>query len=156
MFAKWGIEGTTYTGKVDDGSFKLTPDVTWAGVNPTGTKNLQVDYGFSNGVFAYGGSTKLLDSQFPPEELAFQQVMGARKTLPLPPPAPLSSDDREQATLWQTALKDYVNQQTLKFVLGQRPLSEWGSYVSELKSKNSEQYISLVNKAYQDFKKNHG
>ncbi|NUR58716.1 MAG: extracellular solute-binding protein [Catenulispora sp.] len=156
MFAKWGIEGTTYTGSVDDGSFKLTPDVTWAGINPSGTKNLQVDFGFSNGVFAYGGSTKLLDSQFPPEELEFQKVMGARKTLPLPPAAPLSSDDREQATLWQTALKDYVNQQTLKFILGQRPLSEWNAYVSELKGKNSDQFISLVNKAYQDFKKNHG
>jgi len=156
MFAKWGIQDTTYTGSVDDGSFKLTPDVTWAGINPSGKKNLQVDYGFSNGVFAYGGSTKLLDSQFTPEELDFQNVMNARKTLPLPPPAPLSSDDREQATLWQTSLKDFVNQQTLKFILGQRPLSEWNAFLSELKSHNSDQYISLVNKAYQDFKKNHG
>jgi len=127
-----------------------------AGLNPSGKKNLQVDYGFSNGVFAYGGSTKLLNSQFPPEELAFQEVMNGRKTLPLPPPAPLSSDDREQATLWQTSLKDFVNQQTLKFILGQRPLSQWDAYLSELKAHNSEQYVSLVNKAYQDFKKNHG
>ena len=156
MFAKWGIEGTTYTGSVEDGSFKLAPDVTWAGINPSGSKNLQVDFGFSNGVFAYGGSTKLLNSQFPPEELEFQKVMNSRKTLPLPPPAPLNSDDREQATLWQTGLKDYVNQQTLKFILGQRPLSDWNAYVAELKGKNSDQYINLVNKAYQDFKKNHG
>ncbi|ACU72722.1 extracellular solute-binding protein family 1 [Catenulispora acidiphila DSM 44928] len=156
MFAKWGVPGTTYTGSVDDGTFKLAPDVTWAGVNPSGTKNLQVDYGFFNGVFAYGGSTKLLDSQFPPEELEFQKVMDARKTLPLAPPAPLSSDDREQATLWTTSLKDYVDQETLKFILGKRPLSEWTAYVSELKGKNSDQYIKLVNQAYQDFKKNHG
>lgn len=156
MFARWGVEGTTYNGKVEDGTFKLAPDVTWAGVNPAGKKNLQVDYGFFNGVFAYGGSTKLLNTQFPPEELAFQDVMNSRKALPLPPPAPLSADDREQATLWQTSLKDFVNQQTLKFILGQRPLSQWDAYVSELKAHNSDQYISLVNKAYQDFKKNHG
>ncbi|MFL6116324.1 MAG: extracellular solute-binding protein [Catenulispora sp.] len=156
LFARWGVPDTTYTGSVDDGSFKLTPDVTWAGINPSGKKNLQVDYGFANGVFAYGGSTKLLDSQFTPEELEFQNVMNGRKTLPLPPPAPLSSDDREQATLWQSSLKDFVNQQTLKFILGQRPLSEWNAFLSELKSHNSDQYISLVNKAYQDFKKNHG
>jgi putative aldouronate transport system substrate-binding protein len=156
LFAKWGVEGTTYNGKVDDGTFKLASDVTWAGINPSGSKNLQVDYGFSNGVFAYGGSTKLLNSQFPPEELTFQEAMNARKTLPLPPPAPLSSEDREQATLWQTSLKDFVNQQTLKFILGQRPLSQWDAYLSELKGHNSEQYVSLVNKAYQDFKKNHG
>ena len=65
-------------------------------------------------------------------------------------------DEREQATLWQTSLKDFVNQQTLKFILGQRPLSQWDAYLSELKAHNSEQYVSLVNKAYQDFKKNHG
>jgi len=156
MFARWGVEGTTYTGNVNDGSFKLEPGVTWAGINPGGAKSLQADYGFFNGVFAYGGTTKLLDSQFPPEELAFQSVMNARKTLPLPPPHPLSADDREQATLWETNLKDYVNQQTLKFILGQRPLSQWDSYVSELKGRNSDQYISLINTAYQNFKKNHG
>ncbi len=156
MFAKWGVKGTTYEGSVNDGSFKLAPDVTWAGVNPSGTKNLQVDYGFFNGVFAYGGSTKLLNSQFPPEELKFQEEMAKRKTLPVPPPHPLNADEREQATLWETAIKDYVNQQTLKFILGQRPLSEWDAYVSELKGKNSQQYIDLVNKAYERFKKDNG
>ena len=49
-----------------------------------------------------------------------------------------------------------MNQQTLKFILGQRPLSEWDAYVSELKAKNSQQYIDLVNKAYQQYKKDHG
>lgn len=155
-FAKWGVEGTTYTGSVNDGSFKLASDVTWAGVNPTGTKNLQSYYGFFNGVFAYGGSTKELDSQFPAEELAFQNVMNARRTLPLPPPHPLSSDDREQATLWESNLKDYVNQQTLKFILGQRSISEWDTYVSELKGRNSDQYMTLINQAYQTYKQKHG
>ena len=156
MFSKWGIEGTTYTGNVNDGTFKLASDVTWAGVNPTGTKNLQVTYGFFNGVFAYGGSTKLLDTQFPPEELQFQNVMNNRRTLPLPPPHPLSSDDREQATLWETNLKDYVNQQTLKFILGQRSIGEWDQYVAELKGRNSDQYINLINQAYQTYKQKHG
>ena len=107
-------------------------------------------------MFAYGGSTKLLDSQFPPEELDFQKAMNARKTLPLPPPHPLNADEREQATLWETPLKDYVNQQTLKFILGQRPLSEWDAYVTELKGKNANQYIDMVNGAYQRYKKAHG
>ena len=38
-----------------------SPDVNCVGLNPTGTKNLQKDFGFFNGVFAYGGSTELLD-----------------------------------------------------------------------------------------------
>ncbi|GAA5187147.1 extracellular solute-binding protein [Rugosimonospora acidiphila] len=156
LFAKWGIEGTTYTGSIDDGSFKLAPDVTWAGLNPTGKKNLQVEYGFFNGVFVYGGSTTLLDSQFPPEELEFQKAMAECKTLPLEPTHPLSADEREQTTLWETAITDYVNQQTLKFILGQRPLSEWDTYAKELEAKNATQYVDTINGAYTRYKKNHG
>ena len=156
MFAKWGIEGTTYTGDVNDGSFKLAPDVTWAGINPTGKKNLQVDYGFSNGVFAYGGSTKLLNSQFPEEEKQFQRQMANRKQIALPPPHPLSADQREQATLWETGLTDHVRQNTVKFALGKRPLTEFDAFVNELKAKNMAQYMDMVNKAYQDYKKSHG
>jgi putative aldouronate transport system substrate-binding protein len=156
LFAKWGIQGTTYTGSVDDGSFKLDPNVAWAALNPGAPKNLQVDYGFFNGVFAYGGSTALLNSQFNAEEKQFQQVENSRKALPLPPPHPLSADQREQATLWETNLHDYVNQQTVRFILGQRPLSEWDAYVNELKGKNMNQYMDMVNKAYQDYKKSHG
>ncbi|GIH18434.1 ABC transporter substrate-binding protein [Rugosimonospora africana] len=156
LFARWGIEGQTYTGNVDDSTFKLSPDVKWAGINPNAPKSLQVDYGFYNGVFAYGGSTKLLDTQFNAEELEFQKVMDGRKTLPLAPPKPLTADEREQAALWETGLTDYVDQQTLKFALGQRPFSQWDAYVNELKGKSSQQYIDLINSAYERFKKDHG
>jgi putative aldouronate transport system substrate-binding protein len=156
MFAKWGLPGTTYEGDVNNGTFKLASDVTWAGLNPTGKQNLQVTYGFFNGVFAYGGSTALLNSQFPQQELEFQKVMDARRTLPLPPPAPLNAQDQQQTTLWGTTLQDYVNQQTLQFILGKRPLSQWDAYVSELKGKNMDQYVTVVNNAYQTYHKNHG
>ncbi len=156
MFSKWGIEGQTYTGNVDDGSFKLDPGITWGGINPDAPKNLQVDYGFSNGVFAYGGSTAMLNSQFSDEEKAFQAEMNKRQIRPVAPPAPLSIEEREQVTLWDSALKDHVFQNTLKFALGQRPLSEWDAYVKELEGKNSVQYLDIVNKAYERYKKAHG
>jgi putative aldouronate transport system substrate-binding protein len=156
LFAKWGVPGTTYTGDVNKGTFRLAPDVTWAGLNPTGKQNLQVTYGFFNGVFAYGGSTALLNTQFPPEEQVFQKAMDTRRTLPLPPPAPLDAQDQQQTTLWGTTLLDYVNQQTLQFILGKRPLSQWDAYVSELRGKNMDQFVDVVNKAYQAYKQKHG
>lgn len=156
LYAKWGVKGETYTGSVDDGTFKLAPDVDWAGLNPSGTKQLNVDYGFFNGVFAYGGSSNLLNSQFPPAEQTFQKAMNQRKNLPLDPPAPFSDQQQQQTTLWATALLDAVNQNTLKFILGQRPLSDWDTYVSELEGLNSKQYIDAVNQAYQAYKKAHG
>lgn len=154
-FAKWGIEGVTYE-KTPDGGFKLADDVDFVGLNPGAKKHLQQDFGFSNGVFAYGGSTKLLQSTFSEEELEFQKVVNARETVPVPPPHPFNDAEREQATLWETPLKDYVTQQTLRFILGERDLSEWDDYVKELEGKNMNAYIDLVNTAYERYKKEHG
>ena len=135
-FAKWGVEGTTYTGTAS-----ATARSTGAGrqrasgSTRTARSTSRRTYGFYNGVFAYGGSTKELDSSSLPRNSVPEGDERPQDRCPLPPPAPLSSTtSREQATLWETALKDYVNQQTLKFVLGQRPLGEWDAYVSELKA----------------------
>ncbi|NUS14739.1 MAG: extracellular solute-binding protein [Streptomyces sp.] len=151
IFTKWGVENVTYT-RDASGNFKLTKDIDYVGLNPTGTKKLNGDFGFSNGNFSYGGSTQLLESTFSDEEKAFQAVMTARKTLPVPPPHPLNADEQEQYSLYEAPLKDYVTQQTLKFILGERPLSEWDKYKSELKGKNGDQYLSLLNGAYDRYK----
>ncbi|MCP2322976.1 putative aldouronate transport system substrate-binding protein [Hamadaea flava] len=153
-FAKWGVEGTTFT-KDAAGKRTLTPDVNVVGLNPSGSKHLQVDFGFYNGVFAYGGSTELRESFYSDEEKEFQKEMNSREALPVPPPKPFSVDERERATLWETGIKDYVFQQTLKFILNQRPLGDWDKYVAELKGKNADQYVELVNKAYDRYKKAH-
>ncbi|MGC5323509.1 extracellular solute-binding protein [Micromonospora arida] len=154
-FARWGIEGTTFT-KDASGKRTLDPGVDFLGLNPKAPKHLQKDFGFQNGVFAYGGSPDLVRGFFSPEELEFQKVMDARAPREVAPPAPLTDEEREQVSLWETPLKDFVSQNTLKFALGQRPLSEWDAYVAELKAKNSDQYIDLVNKAYERFQKNNG
>jgi putative aldouronate transport system substrate-binding protein len=82
--------------------------------------------------------------------------MAQRKLRPADPAHPLTPEEREQTTLWATALKDHVNQQSLRFILGQRPLSEWDAYVAELKGKNMDQLMDIHNKAYERFKKDHG
>jgi len=67
------------------------------------------------------------------------------------PPVPFSDADREQATLTLTPLKDHVKQNTLKFITGQRPLSEFDAYVKELDSKGMGKYVELANKAYKAY-----
>jgi putative aldouronate transport system substrate-binding protein len=153
VFAKWGVEGVTYTGSVTDGTFKLEPNVDWAGLNPAGKQELNVNYGFFNGVFVtYSGSTQLLDTQFPPAELAFQRTMSSWAASPVPPPAPLSTQQQQASTLTGTTLMDYVQQQTLQFILGKRPLSQWDSYLGELQTEGATQFVSNYNKAYSTYK----
>ncbi|MBX6385027.1 MAG: extracellular solute-binding protein [Microbispora sp.] len=155
IFAKWGVEGTTYT-RDASGKFKLAKDVDFVGLNPGASKHLQKDFGFSNGVFAYGGSTELLQSTFSDEEIEFQKVMNARKALPPAPPHPLTDEEREQASLWETPLKDHAMSNTLSFILGKRSFDEWDAYVQELEAKNMSAYINLINNAYERYKKEHG
>lgn len=154
-FAKWGVEGTTYN-KDAAGKWTLAPDVDYVSLNPSGTKHLQVDFGFGNGVFAYGGKSELLWSTFSEEEVAFQEAMATKEILPVDPPYPFTDEEREQATLWETPLKDFVAQSTLQFILHQRDLSEWDAYLAELKGKNMDQFIELVNKAHQRYQEEHG
>lgn len=156
MFAKWGVEGETYTGSVEDGSFALAEDIDWAGLNPDGEQLLNADYGFFNGIFVYGGSTALLHSQFPEEEQEFQAAMATRETLPVPPPRPLTAEERERASLMETGLRDHVDQETLKFILGQRSFDEWDAFVDELRGRNMDQYIEMVNDAYARYQEEHG
>jgi putative aldouronate transport system substrate-binding protein len=156
MFAKWGVEGTTY--QLKDGKPTLLPGIDYNGLNPgAGKKDLRKDFGFSGGVFAYGGSTELLHSMMVPAELKWQEEMAAtHKPVPVEPPYPLSDADREQATLVNTPLTDFVNQQTLKFVLGQRPMNQWDAFVQELNGKGAEKYLKMVNDAHATYEKDHG
>ncbi|KAF4326162.1 hypothetical protein G195_000019 [Phytophthora kernoviae 00238/432] len=152
-FAKWGVEGETFTKQ--DGVRKLADDVNYNGLNPKGTKDLRIDYGFSGGVFAYGGTTDLLHSMFSEEELKFQQDMkDIKEVVPAEPPVPYSDIDREQVTLLSTPLKDFSDQNTLKFILGERNLSEFDAFVKELESQGLPQYMQLANDTYKKYKEN--
>jgi putative aldouronate transport system substrate-binding protein len=155
-FTKWGVEGTTYN-KAGAGSYALAKGVNFMNLNPDGgDKDLQRDFGFTDGVFSYGGNWSLVSSSFTDAEKKFQESMAGRKLLPIAPPHPLQATEQEQAALWETPLKAHVDQNTLKFILGKRPLDEWDKYVAELKAKNSDRLIDLHNKAYERFQKEHG
>lgn len=152
VYSKWGIEGETYN-LVDD-KYTLAEDIDFKGLNPKGTKDLQKDFGFSGGNFSYGGTTDLLYSTMNEKEVNWLKDEGdSRELVEAEPAAPLSEDDQEQATLISTPIKDFVDQSTLQFIVGQRSLDEWNQYVEEVKGKNSDQYLDMVNKAYEDFKK---
>lgn len=152
-FAKWGVEGETFT--KEGGTRKLVEDVNYNGLNPKGTKDLRIDFGFSGGVFAYGGTTDLLQSMFSEEELKFQQDMkDTKEVIPAEPPIPYSSEDRERVTLLSTPLKDYSDQNTLKFILGERDLSEFDTFAKELDSQGLSNYLKLANDTYKAYKEN--
>jgi putative aldouronate transport system substrate-binding protein len=153
-FARWGVEGVTYTRS--GGRYRTKDGISLMGSDPDAPKDLQKDYGFYNGVFAYGGSWELVSSMFGPDEQRFQDAMSRRRQLPVDPAHPLRTEEQEQAQLWETPLRDHVTQNTLKFALGKRPLSEWDDYVAELKAKNMDRLVDLHNQARERFEQENG
>ena len=149
---KWGVKDTTY--KVVDGKKVLADDINFQGLNPKGTKDLRKQFGFSSGVFSYGGNDDLVQSMMNSEDVAFQKSIKSTKTLlPPDPPVLFSDDERDQSTLISKPLMDYVKQMTLKFIIGNSNLdSDWSSFVSTSKTKGSDKLIDLTNKVYKSTK----
>ncbi|HLY65365.1 MAG TPA: extracellular solute-binding protein [Chloroflexota bacterium] len=155
LFARWGVEGTTYTGSVADGTFALLPNDDWAGLHPNAKIEINATYGFYNGVFSVGGSTQLMQTQYPPAELAFQKIMDPRTPRPLNPPAPLTTLQSQQATTTGTTLMDYVQGQTISFITGKRPMSQWSQFQGELQGKGSASFLNIYSQAYNTYKAAH-
>jgi len=150
-FAKWGVEGETFTREGD--KRVLAADIDQNGLNPGAPKALNIDFGYHNGVWMleHGSSDELDRSMLRDEVVAFVESMSDKELAPVAPPAPLDELEREQVSLWNTALRDHVLQNTSAFILGQRPLSEWDAYVTELEGKNMQQYLDVVNGAQQRY-----
>jgi putative aldouronate transport system substrate-binding protein len=155
-FSKWGVEGETFTKEGE--TRQLAADVDWLGLNPGAPTNLRTDYGFMNGVFMHehGSSDELVRSLLPEEEIAWQESMADKERIEVAPPAPLDELEREQASLSETSLLDYVRQNTLAFITGQRDLSEWDDYVTELEGQNLTAYMDIVNGAQQRYAETNG
>lgn len=150
--ALWGVEGETYTKEGD--AFVLNSDIYYNGINPGAPKQLNVDYGFGNGVFAYGGSKNLRFSKFSEGEVEWNERVDAnREDMKLMPPILADELQKEDMNLIKVPLMDYVNTAALEFITGKRSLdTDWEAYVKECEDKGSAKYVEEANKIYQDTK----
>ena len=147
----WGVEGETYE-KDADGKFVLNSDIYYNGINEGAPKQLNVDYGFGGGVFAYGGSIELRQSKMTEGEISFNnRIYDNRELAKLDPPIMADEFQKEEMVLIQTPLMDYVNEMTLRFIMGKSDLStEWDTYVAECEAKGSGRYIDTANEIFED------
>lgn len=148
-FAKWGVEGETYT-KDADGVRTLAENIDINGLNPGAPEALNVDYGFHNGVWMLEhGSTVDLDLSMLREEVQdfVTSTNDFATQLDLAPAWPLSELEREQVSIQQTGLRDHVFANTALFITGQRSLDQWDAYVAELEGQGMAQYLQVANEA---------
>ncbi|RIX52654.1 sugar ABC transporter substrate-binding protein [Paenibacillus nanensis] len=148
----WGVEGETYT-KDAEGNIVLNPDIYYNGMNEGASKQLNVDFGFAGGVFAYGGNTKLKTSKMTEgEKDYFNRTVNTREKRKLAPPIMATPEETEQMDLIKTPLIDYVKTMTLKFITGQESFDNWESYKAQVEANGSARYTQMANDVFQKTK----
>ncbi|MFI2293340.1 extracellular solute-binding protein [Isoptericola sp. NPDC019571] len=150
---RWGVEGETYT-KDADGTITIDPDYSLDAynINPDAKTDLAKDLGFST-FLAESTESRALKESYNSDQFVeyMDRVLESRTPRDPFPAAPLDDAELEQASLLATPLKDTVDTNTLKFILGDRPLAEWDDYVTELEGQNLQGYLDLINGAQQRF-----
>lgn len=144
----WGVEGETYTR--DGESITLHSDITFNGINPGAAKQLNADYGFGGGVFAYGGPTWLKVSKYTEGEKDYSnRVVEYKDPRPVDPPIMGNEEETEEMDLIKTPLIDSVKSWTLKFITGQANIeTDWEAYVSECESLRCKDYEAQCNEIF--------
>lgn len=152
-FTKWGVEGKTYT--VADGVKTLNSDISCGALNVGAAKALNKDFGFSNGVFAYGGTTENRTSMLNEDLQDYYKRLNEYRTIsPLSPTVAFNEEETESMNLIKTPLVDYVNTTMLQFITGQKDInSGWDEYVKTCEQNNSTKYVEMCNTAYERNKK---
>lgn len=63
----------------------------------------------------------------------------------------LEAEQAARYTDLKTVIKNYVNTETAKFVVGQRSLDELSDFFDELKNMGIEEYIEICKDVYADY-----
>ena len=151
---RWGILDETYT-KDASGKITLNPEfrLDAYNINPDGATDIQADLGWSNSVFADSTEARALKESYntPTFVEYIDSVLATRTPREPNPPAPLDEMELEQASLLATPIKDTVDTNTLRFIMGERDIAEWDDYVAELEAQGLQQYVDLINTARDRF-----
>ncbi|HEU5128142.1 MAG TPA: extracellular solute-binding protein [Glycomyces sp.] len=151
---RWGVLDETYT-KDADGTIELKPEFSLDAydLNPDGATDIQEDLGWSNAVFADSTESRALKESYntPTFVEYIDSVLSTRTPRDPNPPAPLEELELEQASLMATPLKDTVDTNTLRFIMGERDIAEWDDYVAELEAQGLADYVDLMNGARDRF-----
>ena len=92
------------------------------------------------------------DSQYMTAQAVPSYIDKAPKEVVLKVPFTTEENDRVSEIL--SSLTTYINESTQRFIVGDMPFSEWDNYVSELDNIGLEEYLKVVQKAYDRYRKN--
>jgi putative aldouronate transport system substrate-binding protein len=149
-----GVEGETfevtedgeyeYVDKITNSSEGLTMNqeiskyIPWVGVNPPGIVKQQFFKGSESAPQALDAAEKI--KPYIPEEIW--------------PEFTYKKDENDLLTSAGTDIEKYVKEMRDLFISGELPLSEWDSYVEQIKNMGLEEYMNVQKSAYERYNNN--
>jgi len=146
-----GVEGVTYK-KEANGNLVWVDDIK-SSISPNGTKHYTNDFGF----IALGTYTVVT-----PEVRMLTREKGYKEAVELYENNDIATGSNPQISMTEseldvvknkTSLADFVDEQIMKFVLGERDFSEWDAYVKEVKDKGVDDLVKVYNDALDRYNK---
>jgi len=158
-FAQWGVEADTPLAEAlgeatwtrgPDGLRTCVNNISQPGcVGNTGDA-LNATFGFQDGVWMqnWGGSNDLVQSTLSEENREwFANMAATQNVLPVNPPAPFTELESEQVNLIQGPVQDATETGVAQFIMGIRPMSDWDSFVTEIRNLGADQIVEMQNNA---------
>jgi len=140
----WGKEGETY--EVVDGKKKF--------IGEGEGENVNTLYGFKTIGTYLRVDPDMIDASISEEQAATTDFM-LENTYPNLDPTlymELSAEDSAIVADYETSLKTVVEENLMKFVIGQRPISEWDAFQAEIAELPIDELLAIYDAAYQNYK----
>ncbi len=140
----WGKEGETY--EVVDGERKF--------ITTENDSNVNTLYGFKTIGTYLRVDPAMIDAAISEEQAATTDFM-LEHTYPHLDPTmyiSLSAEDAQAVADYQTSLNTVVEENLMKFVIGQRPLTEWDQFQKELEALPIDDLLAIYETAYENYK----
>ncbi|GIP40103.1 sugar ABC transporter substrate-binding protein [Paenibacillus sp. J31TS4] len=137
--ASWGKEGETYT--VENGKKKFKPEI-------GDFTKMRQKYGFATyGTYAVLDMEGFFSTFSPKMQAALKDF--DKYEAKMQPRVAYTDAENEQLSTLNDSISKYKEEQVAKFILGQRPLSEWDAYVAEFKKLGVQKVLDINKTAYE-------
>ncbi|MCL2832063.1 MAG: extracellular solute-binding protein [Treponema sp.] len=153
LLIRLGQEGVTYI-KNPDGSYALTDLIT---KNPNGLNMPQAIGQYAIG-FAGGGCPEFAREEFerarlPSVVFDSYDIIKPYISVKALPMLSFTTAEQDQLNALTDDIVTYITEQRIQFVTGRRPLSQWNSYVNDIKNMGADRYVALYQASWDRYSK---
>ncbi len=149
MFINFGEEGVTYT--MVDGKPQFTDLVK---NDPDGLNEAAKKYSLKGGSFVGVQKADLVAAKNKDVVADAPNVWSENnngKACMLPNGVVYTEEERETRNTYGSAIRTYNSEQTFKFLTGERDMSEWDTFLEELRGMGVDEYMAATQSAYERY-----